>query len=121
MAYTGIFATELEVKYKAGHGASATATAEAYLNSFMFQAESHINSMIRFNFSDVYSTLNADVKGILNDAASNLAAIYVINYDMSGYTSRTEAENMVNILRDSALRSLSTLRNRKVQTFINEA
>ncbi len=121
MAYTGIFASLLDVSYKAGHGASATSKAEAFVNSFMFQAESHINSMIRYNFSDNYAALNDDVKGVLNDAASNLAAIYVISYDFSGFTSRTEAEDMINVLRDSALRSLSTLRDRKVQTFMVNA
>jgi hypothetical protein len=62
--------------------------------------------------------LNADVKGLLKEAASDLAAIYVIQFDMSGYTSRTEAEDMINVLRDAALRALSLLRDKKVQDFM---
>ena len=118
MADTGIFATTAEVARKAGANASATSVAEAYVNDFMTQVESLINSICRYNFSDAYSGLNADTKGILKEVASDLAAIYVIQYDMSGFTSRIEAEDMINILRDAALRGLSILRDKKVQDFM---
>ncbi len=121
MADTGIFATTAEVARKAGANASATSKAEAYVNDYMTQAESLINCVCRFNFSDAYAGLNADVKGLLKEAASNIAAIYVIQYDMSGFTSRIEAEDMINVLRDAALRALSLLRDKKVQDFINGA
>ena len=103
MADTGIFATTAEVQYKAGANASATANVELYINSFMTQAESEINVATRKNWSDSYSSLNTDVKGILKEAASNLAAIYVIQFDMSGFTSRGEAESMITILRDGKI------------------
>jgi len=118
MADTGIFATTAEVERKAGDGASATSKAEAYVNDYMTQVESEINTFCRYNFSDNYATLNLDTKNILKAVASNLAAIYVIQYDMSGYTTRTEAEDMVNILRDAALRGMSILRDKKAQEFI---
>jgi|TARA_R100001530_G_C4321443_1_gene155982 hypothetical protein len=121
MADTGIFATTAEVQRKAGAGANATSKAEAYINDFITQAESLINVSCRYNFSDNYGSLNVDVKGILKEVASNLAAIYVIQYDMSGYTSRIDAEDSVNILRDAALRGLSLLRDRKAIDFINGA
>jgi len=121
MADTGIFATTAEVMRKAGDGASTTSNTEAYINDFITQAESEINVATRFNWSDAYSGLNADVKGILKQAASNLAAIYVIQYDMSGFTNRAEAENMVNILRDGYLRNLAILRDIKAQDFMNGA
>ncbi|MCR4342699.1 MAG: hypothetical protein NUV40_02195 [Patescibacteria group bacterium] len=121
MADTGIYATTAEVQYKAGANASAVSNTEAYINSFMTQAESLINAVCRYNFSDNYSTLNVDVKGILKEVASNLAAIYVITYDMSGFTSRSEAESMINVLRDGALRGLAVLRDKKVQEFLNDA
>ncbi len=121
MADTGIFATTAEVSRKAGAGASATANVEAYINDFMTQAESFINVASRNNWSDSYSGLNVDVKGLLKEAASNLAAIYVINYDMSGYDSRTEAEDKINVLRDAALRAIAVLRDKKAETFIDGA
>jgi len=118
MADTGIFATTAEIQYKAGAGASATSKAEAYTNSFIAQAESLINCVCRYNFSDNYSTLNEDTKQLLKEVASNLAAIYVIMYDLSGYPNRINAEDMVNVLRDGALRGLAILKDKKVQDFI---
>jgi len=122
MADTGIFATTAEVLRKAGANVSATSSAEAYTNDFMTQAESLINVICRFNFSDAYSTLNVDVKGILKEVASNLAAIYVIQYDLSSSsTTRIEFEDRINILRDAALRGLSILRDKIAVDFINGA
>ena len=121
MVDTGIFATTAEVQRKAGANASATAAAEAYINDFISQAESEINVITRVNWSDLYSTLSADVKGILKQAASNLAAIYVIQYDMSGFTSRIEAEYMINVLRDNYLRCVSLLKDTKQKTFMRDA
>lgn len=121
MADTGIFATTAEIQRKAGANASSTSTAEAYTNDYIAQAESLINVLTRKNWSDAYSGLNADVKGLLKEAASNLAAIYCINYDMSGFTSRGEAESMITVLRDAALRAIALLRDKKAETFIENA
>jgi len=38
---------------------------------------------------------------------------------LSGYTTRIEAEDMINILRDAALRGLSIIRDKKVVDFFN--
>ena len=121
MADTGIFCTTAQVEQKAGAGASEVSITDPYTNDYVAQAESVINTVCRYNFSDVYATLNDDVKMILQQIASDLAAIYVISYDMSGYSSRIEAEDMINILRDSSLRGLSLLRDKKPQEFIKKA
>ena len=121
MADEGTFCTTAEVERKAGANCSAVSKAEEYANDYVKQAESLINAICRFNFTDEYTELNADVKMILKEVASNLAAIYVISYDMSGFTTRVEGEDMINVLRDGMLRSMSILRNQNVVTFINGA
>ena len=121
MAEEGTFATNAEVLRKAGAGASSTATAEAYTNDFIKQAESYINVMCRYNFTDNYAGLNEDVKLILKEAASNIAAMYCISYDMSGFTSRTEAETMLDFLRDAANRCLKLLADTVSVTYMKGA
>ena len=118
MAY--IMTTEAEIQQKSGVGVNA-AFNTAMMTAAALRAESLVNCIARFNFSDDYAGLNTDVKLLLNDIVSSLAAIEAISYDMSGYTSRLEAEDMINILRDGALRGLSILRDKKVQDFINGA
>jgi len=120
MADAGIFATTLEVQRKVGANANSTANVEAYINDFMTQAESIINSAIRFNFSDTYSTLNVDVKEILKSAASAWAAMRVINYDLNSWSLST-AQTKLDVLRDEFLQALSILRDMKHQTFIKNA
>lgn len=124
MADEGTFATTAEIGRKAGDNASTTATAEAYTNDFIKQVESEINTICRYNFTDNYSTLNDDVKYLLKQAASNMAAIYILNYKPTGQNGaldRIEYEDRINILRDAALRCLSILRDQKAVNFINGA
>ena len=120
MAHTGIFATSDEILLKAGSGVDATGATEGRINSLCLQVESEINATCRFNFSDAYASLNADTKGILSLLESNLVAIYLISFNMddTSYSSRIVAEDMVNILRDAALRNLNLLKDKKAQEFV---
>lgn len=97
MAHTGIFATSDEILTKAGANYSALVT-EARINALCLQAESYINVLTGTNWSDSFAGLNADWKGILSEAESNLVAIYVINYQMSGYASLEMASTMLDVL-----------------------
>ena len=121
MADTGIFATTAEIGYKAGANASATSKAEAYTNSYVGQAESRINADTLYNWSDKYAALNADVKSLLKEAASDLAAVYVITYDMSGFTSRAEAQAMIDVLIYNYAECIKILRMEANRTFVQEA
>lgn len=115
MADTGIFATTAEIQYKAGARASTTYTAEAYTNSFIAQAESFINCTTRFNWSDAYTGLNADVKGLLKECASCLAAQYCINADYTNFFSMAEAQTTLNVLQtriDYCLRLLAEIKTK---------
>lgn len=115
MADTGIFATTAEVGRKAGAHASTTSNAETYINDYMTQAESYINTATNYNWSDAYSTLNVDVKGILKQAASCLAAIDVILYDTTGYLNN-ELNALLNGLytkAQDAIKELKILANRE--------
>jgi len=120
MAVTYALATEMV--YKAGAGASATATGAAYTLAFGLMAESVINSKTRFNWSDEYTAgLSDDTKYILVDAATNLGAIYIINYDMSGYSTLQEASTMCDILWANFNRDCQLLEDIKVRDFVTQA
>ena len=112
--------TQAECEQKMGENVSGNWT-EAMTTAAGLQAESMVNAICRYNFSDDYAGLNADVKYIISDVVSSYVAIQAICYDMSGYTTRTEAEDIINVLRDGMLRGLSILRDKKVQDFINGA
>lgn len=121
MADTGIFATTAQVVLKVGANPNATAILEATINDFMYQVESRINVESEYNWSDDYDSLNVDVKGILTEAASNLAAIYCISYDPDSWVSKT-VSNKLNILYTMYQDCIKMLREvDKGQIFIKNA
>ncbi len=96
-------------------------TADAAWTEFINQAESAINVITRKDWVTVYATLSADVKKILDETVSNQAAQYGISYDMSGFSTRREAETMLDVLDAGLKRGLSILKDIKRQEFANAA
>lgn len=122
MADFGIYTKNADIQAYAGINANTTSKAIAATDVYVLNVESKINSMTRFNWSDAFTAgLNADVKGILTETGAAWCAIIVIESDMGGYTSRTEAQTMLDVLRDFVTTNISILRDIKTQTFINGA
>ncbi len=96
-----IMATDAEIILKAGDNYPSTLGDATAIGKYGLQAESYINVVTGFNWSDKYGTLNVDVKYILTEAVSNLVAIYLWNAKPSGENgtgSRIEYEDKINIL-----------------------
>ncbi len=121
MADVGVWTKNADIQAKAGTNANATAKATAATDLYVLEVESFVNCICRHNFSDTYSTLNDDVKHILKSVTTNLMAIIVIQWDMSGFTSNIEAEDMINVLWATVSLNINLLRDQKVVDFINNA
>lgn len=104
------------VKLKAGTAVSSALT-DANYSEWIQQAEAIINAKMRINLSGSYGTLNADVKRILEDAASSHAAMNAIYYDSSGYTSR-EARTLLNINYTRFNDAIQELKDKKVTDYL---
>lgn len=98
MVEEGTLCGQTDVAKKAGANASATSVAEDYTNVYILLAEAQLSASARYDWVTNYASVSAIGKEILRDAASSYAAVQVINYDMSGFTSRQEALVMLNIL-----------------------
>ena len=81
----------------AGENVDVTCWTDANKTAWGLQAESYLNNLARFNFSDNFSTLNADVKYILSEYVARYVGMCGIAYNMAGYTSRIEAEDIINV------------------------
>lgn len=122
MVHNGIFATSDEILVKAGESyVGATAMTEARINALCLQAESFINATTRYNWSDAYAGLNADVKGLLAQAESDLVAMYIINFNLSSYDSLREAETMLDVLNMNLTKCLNLLKQKVVEEFMEGA
>lgn len=98
MAEAGTLCINADVVKKSGANVSTVSIAEAYTNVYIKQAEGKICLDTRYDWVTNYASVSTIGKEILRDAVSAYAAVQVINYDMSGFTSRQEALIMVNIL-----------------------
>ena len=101
------------VLLKAGAGVSSNFTGgngEANLVPLINQAEAYVNVLTRYDWIGNWTSLDAQDKLLLEQAASDLAAIYAIQYDMSGYTNRLEAQTMLDVLRDRFVQAVDLLK-----------
>ena len=120
---TVTLATSGAVKLKAGANRptdDTVITATQY-DTLINESESYVNSLTGVNWIDIYASLNVDAKYILEDAVSSHAALSVINYDMSGYTSRTEAQTMLNVNYARFKDAVDALKEKKVSDWIQGA
>lgn len=110
MSYT--LTTSAAILYEAGsnHPLATHANSGAMLAKFSDQAEGAINSLTHFDWVANYSSIGANFKPILDDAAASYAAIKVIKFDMSGYTNQSEAFNMLNVLTNNFNNAINTLK-----------
>ena len=121
MADFGIFTKNADIQARAGINANATSKATAATDVYVLDMEAMINAMTRFNWSDAFTTgLNVDVAGILTDVGASLCATIVIQSDMSGYTSRSEAQTMLDVLYNNINRGISHLKQIQVQKFVQD-
>ncbi|MCK5021064.1 MAG: hypothetical protein KAS32_28895 [Candidatus Peribacteraceae bacterium] len=123
MADAGRFAKDADIALRLGTNASATVKGAGWFDTIILDVEAIVNVMTRYDWSthDAGTALNATVRGMLIDTGACLAAIEGIIWDMSGFTTRTEAEDMINVLRDRAMMNMSILADKKNQKFMTEA
>ena len=94
--------------YKAGANADSTAIASAsILAEWSNEIEGWINAETRHDWISTPATAN--FTGILKSVAASLIGNNIIAYNMSGYTSRTEAQTMLDVNRDIATQGLKVL------------
>lgn len=112
-------AAQADVELKAGANASALTSGQ--YDSLIEQAEGAICTESQYNWVDDYASLNDDFRQILLDAASAHAAISAINYDMSGFTSRAEAQVMIDVNIWRFNNAMKLLKESQYRDFVQEA
>jgi hypothetical protein len=119
--YLGSLCTYEDYIRKIGKNASEETKSINFANIVVPQAESVLCARTKKNWIDLFSTLNQDVRAILTKVVSNTAAIEAINYDMSGFSSRLEAQEMIENLRWGTEKLINELKNESIKNFIQNA
>jgi hypothetical protein len=81
----------------AGENVDSTGNTTANQELLELMAISQLVSWSRYNWADNYSSLNTDVKHVVMEYLARFIGSALISYNMAGFTSRIEAENMLNI------------------------
>lgn len=88
----------------------------SFLALWSDDAEGRICAVTRRDWVGDYLTVDPLVSGALADVSSSMIAMDIINYDMSGFTSRQEATTMLDVLYDKVNKGLSFLKDFKSNT-----
>ena len=97
MVYTGTIVTVEEMQFMAGKNRDAAGDVEANHNYLAHYAEASLSLLVKDDIVTKWASLTANYKGLFSEWAARFAAIALISYNMDGYTSRIEAEDMINI------------------------
>jgi hypothetical protein len=101
---------------KAGLNANSTIIASgATLAKWSDEVEGTLCMLTRYDWIANYATVTANFKPALSDYVSDKVAMKIINYDTNSYTSKVEAQTMLDILRDNSKEILTTLIRKEVQ------
>jgi hypothetical protein len=117
MAELGTLCTKEDVAKYAGENANADAIDEVFCNVAILESEGLICALARYDFVTNYASLTSIAKEFLRHATATLTAIASISYDMSGYTSRVEAEDMLNLLLSKWKACEALLLDQKIVTW----
>ena len=120
MADVGIYTKNADIQARAGVNANATSKAAAATDVYVLNIEAMINVRTRKNWSAAVTAgpLDASVQGALTHVGACWCAMIVINSDMSGFTSRSEAQTMLDFLNNEVNKGLSFLKEKGAETFI---
>jgi len=118
MVDAGTLCTGPNVQLKAGANCNTTAISEVVTNITILMAQGTICANAKYDYVTNYASVSAIGKEFLRDVCSSLAAVYAISWDMSGFTSRTEAQTMLDVNWTIVREGLTLLRDDKYHAFV---
>ena len=104
--------TVAEMQFMAGENVDATGDVTANHQFLHDYAAGYLSSLIKFDLITGWSGLTANIKFLFTEWAARYAGMSLIAFNMSGYTSRIEAEDMINI---------HFARMQQIENILNEA
>lgn len=97
MAYNGVIVTEAEMQFMAGENVDATGDNEDNHNYLAEYAEAYLCNLVKYDIVTNWASLTTIYKQLFTEWAARYAGMQLIAYNMAGYTSRQEAEDMIDI------------------------
>lgn len=105
------------VKILAGENVDTSLT-DAQYTILINNAEAVLSMNAKYDLVTNYASLPTNMKPFLTDACAALAAVGAINFNMSNYTSRTEAQTMLDVNYSKVVEAINLLRDDKFREFL---
>lgn len=98
MVYSANIVTVAEMQFMAGENVDATGDVDANHIFLQDMAEGYLSALLEHNLDGTgFTDLDATTRYLITEWAARFAGVELIRFNMSGYTTRFEAENMINI------------------------
>ena len=120
MVATSVLSTDAEMVAMAGENVDATGFTDDNKTAWGKQAEAYLNGLARYDFVTNVAEINTITIKLLSEYVARYVAIAAIAFNMSGFTSRIEAENMINIHLARMEKVEKLVREQKVETFLKK-
>lgn len=114
------FCDSAAVKLKAGVNVSSSLTPTHY-TQLINQAECAVNTEVSLDSIDLvdeYSSLNDNVKKILEDAASSHAAMGAASYDPDGYTNTAQFQTVLDFNLNRWSEAIRKLKDKNIVNYL---
>lgn len=105
------------VKLAAGENVDSSISAAQY-TALINQAEGFVCASARYDYVTNYSGVSTIGKTLLKEATACYAAMGAIQFNMGGYTSRTEAQTMLDVNWSKVVENINLLRDDKFKAFV---
>jgi len=117
MSFT--FCTSGAIVAKAGEYADTSVTTSGgLLAQFSDEAEATINCTARYDFTANWVSVSANTKVFLGRIAAALAAMDIINYNISSFPLSRQAETMLDVLNEQVAKGLAMIKDKNLQDFM---
>ncbi|NHZ84316.1 MAG: hypothetical protein GWP19_00355 [Planctomycetia bacterium] len=89
--------TVAEMQFMAGENVNATGDVTANHQFLHDYAAGYLSSIIKYDLITNWANMIANIKFLFSEWAARYAGMQLIAYNPAGYTTRIEAEDMINI------------------------
>lgn len=97
MAATSVLSTDAEMNAMAGENVDVTGWVDANKTAWGIQAEGFLCMLVNYDLVTNVATLETYFEEILSEYVARYVAVSGIAYNMAGFTTRIEAEDMINV------------------------
>lgn len=99
-------------------GANAPTLTESNYTELINQAEGFVCTQARKDYVTLSGSLSTIGRAFLKDLVSNKAAIDLVKNNMKGFTSRAEAQTIINVLWNTVTEQINLLKEDKFKDFV---